>query len=165
MQEAVMAKPAKNYRPEDVSTVTPYLTVSDGAKAIEFYKKAFGARETARMNGPDGKIMHAQIIIGDSTVYLADQMPGGKSPEALGGTPVSLLTYWKDCDAVWRQVIAAGAKEVMPLSDQFWGDRFGQVKDPFGHVWSLATQKEELTEAEIGERAKAAFANMPQPQR
>ena len=152
-----MAKPAKHYRPEDTTTVTPYLTVKGGAQAIEFYKKAFGAEERQRMAGPDGLIMHATLRIGDSTVYLCDEMMGSKSPKTLGGSPVMLHMYLPDADAAWKQAVAAGAKVTQPLADQFWGDRFGLVEDPFGHFWAISTQKEDLTPAEMEERAKAAM--------
>jgi len=155
-----MAKPASNYRPDDVGTVTPYLTIKGAAKAIDFYKKAFDAKETARMAGPDGLIGHASLHIGDSTIYLCDEMMGAKAPPTIGGTPVTLHMYFKDCDAVFNQAVAAGAKVRMPMADQFWGDRFGQVEDPFGHCWSIATQKEDLTSEEVTERAKTAMQNM-----
>ena len=155
-----MAK-ARNYRPEGVGTLTPYLTIKGAAQAIEFYKKAFGAEEKMRMPGPDGKIMHATLKIGDSTLYLCDEMMGSKSPSALGGSPVAIHMYVPDCDATWKQAVQAGAKETMPLADQFWGDRFGMLSDPFGHVWSISTQKEELTPQEMAERGKAAMQNMP----
>jgi PhnB protein len=155
-----MAK-AKNYRPEGVGTITPYLTMKNAAQAIDFYKKAFGAQELMRMGGPDGKIGHATLRIADSTLYLCDEMMGAKSPTTLGGSPVTLHMYVPDCDATWKQAIAAGAKEIMPLEDQFWGDRYGQVQDPFGHLWGISTQKEDLTPEEMNARGKAAMANMP----
>ena len=152
-----MAKPAPNYRPDDVTTVTAYLCIKGAAKAIEFYKKAFDAQEKARMAGPDGMIGHASLQIGDATIYLCDEMMGNKAPTTLGGSPVTLMMYVKDADAVFKQAVAAGAKPRMPVADQFWGDRFGQVEDPFGHSWSIATWKEDLTGDEIMERAKAAM--------
>jgi uncharacterized glyoxalase superfamily protein PhnB len=155
-KEEVMAKPAKNYRPDDVTTITPYLTIKGASKAIDFYKKAFDAEELSRMDGPDGLIMHAAIRIGDATLYLTDEMEGFPSPQTFGGSPVGLHMYVKDCDAVFKKAIAAGAKEVMPMGDQPWGDRYGQLDDPFGHRWGITTQKEELTEDEIGERMQAA---------
>jgi uncharacterized glyoxalase superfamily protein PhnB len=155
-----MAKPAKNYRPEDVGTVTPYLTIKGAAKAIDFYKQAFDAKEQMRMAGPDGLIGHAALRIGDSTIYLCDEMMGSKAPTTIGGSPVTLHMYVKDADATFKQAVAAGAKIRMPLADQFWGDRFGQVEDPFGHLWSISTQKEELTSEEITERAKTAMQQM-----
>ena len=153
---------ARNYRPDGVGTVTPYLTLKGAPEAIEFYKRAFGAEERMRMPGPDGRIMHANLKIGDSTVYLAEEMMGMKAPTSLGGTPVSMHLYVPDCDATWKQAVAAGAKEKMPLQDMFWGDRYGVLEDPFGHVWAVSTQKEELTPQEMGERGKAAMAKMSQ---
>jgi PhnB protein len=125
--------------------LVPHLVVSDGAAAIEFYKKAFGAQETMRMPAEDGKrLMHAQLRIGESTLYLADDFPefcGGKprNPKALGGTPVTIHQYVRDVDASIKRAADAGATVVMPAADMFWGDRYGQVNDPFGHNWSFAT--------------------------
>ena len=118
-------------------TVTPSLFVAGAAKAIDFYKKALGAEEVMRFPAPDGTIMHAEIRIGDSTIMLGDEMPeqGGKSPKSYGGTPVSFFVYRENVDAAWKQAVNAGAKEVMPLADQFWGDRAGCFEDPFGHNW------------------------------
>jgi len=156
-----MAKPAKNYRPDGVTTITAHLSIRGAAQAIDFYKKAFGAEERSRMAMPDGKIGHASLKIGDSIVYLTEEMGDGKSPATLGGSTVTLAMYVPDCDATWKQAITAGAKEIMPLQDQFWGDRWGVVADPFGHKWSISTQKEELTPQEVGERAKVAMQNAP----
>lgn len=141
-------------------TVTPGLTVRDAARAIEFYKRAFGAVEKGRMNGPGGMIVHAEIKIGDSIVFLGDEMPGmgNPSPQKLGGTTVALHIYTEDVDAMYKRAIEAGATERMPLADQFWGDRYGQVTDPFGHAWGIATHKEDLTEAQMMERMKATMA-------
>ena len=145
--------------PKGFHTVTPYLTVNDSARAIDFYKRAFGAQELYRVDGPDGKIAHAEIKIGDSIVMLSDEMPGwSRSPQSLGGTAVNLFLYVKDVDGVFTRAIAAGAKVAMPLSDMFWGDRFGQVTDPFGHIWSLATHKEDVPLEELRERTKVAMA-------
>jgi uncharacterized glyoxalase superfamily protein PhnB len=158
------AKPVKPI-PEGQHTVTPHLIIRGAAEAIEFYKKAFGAKEKARMPGPDGKsIVHSEIQVGDSWVYIVDEMPemGARSPQALGGTPVSFHLYVEDADAVFNQAVAAGAKVQMPLADMFWGDRFGKLADPFGHEWSVATHKEDLTPEEMQKRAAAAFAQMPQ---
>ena len=154
-----MAKPAKNYRPEGVSSITPYLCISGAAQAMDFYKKAFNAVETSRMAGPDGKIAHASLTIGDATIYLCDEMFNARSASTLGGSPVTLHMYVPDCDATWKQAIAAGGKEVMPLQDMFWGDRYGMLSDPFGHKWAITTQKEELTVDEVMERSKAAMPN------
>ena len=117
------------------------------------------------MPGPDGKtIMHAEIQIGNSRVMLSDEMPGmSRSPQSLGGTASSLLLYVDDVDAAWQKAVAAGAKVVMPLADMFWGDRFGQLEDPFGHQWSMATHKEDVSPEEMGKRAQAAFAHAPKP--
>ena len=156
-----MAKPAKNYRPDGVSTITAYLTIQGAAQAIDFYTKAFGAKEQSRMASPDGKVAHACLTIGDSSIYLCDEMPGARSPQTVGGTPVTLHMYVQDCDAVWKQAIAAGGKEIMPMADQFWGDRYGLLADPFGHQWAITTQKEEVSYEEIAERQKAAMQNTP----
>jgi PhnB protein len=141
------------------------LIVNDATEAIEFYKKAFGAEELCRLPGPDGKsIMHAALQIGDSRLFLASEFPqmGARGPEAIGGTPVTIHIYVKDVDTVFNQAVAAGAKVRMPLDNAFWGDRYGQLIDPFGHQWSLATHKEDLTPEEIVERAKAAFGRCSQ---
>jgi len=144
--------------PEGYHTATPYLIIKDAASAIEFYKKAFGATELGRHTGPGGKIMHAEIKIGDSPIMIADELPemGARSPQSLGGSPVSIFLYVEDVDALANQAIAAGAKVLMPVQDQFWGDRFGVVVDPFGHVWDVATHKEDVAPEEIQKRAAAA---------
>jgi PhnB protein len=148
--------------PEGYHTVTPYLAVDGAADAIEFYKKAFGAQETLRMDGPDGSIAHAEIKIGDSLVMLSDPFPQStvKPPNALGGTSASVFLYVEDADEVVKQAVDAGATVTMELQDQFWGDRFGSISDPFGHTWSVATHVEDLTPEEIAERGKAAMAAM-----
>jgi PhnB protein len=156
---------AKNPIPEGLHTITPHLVVKGAAQAIDFYKKAFGAVERARMPGPNGTIMHASIKIGDSSLFLNDEMPGmegGTSPMTVGGTSVALALYVPDCDKVFNQAVSAGAKVTMPLADQFWGDRYGQVKDPYGHLWSIATHMEDLTPQEMEERGRQAMANMGQ---
>jgi PhnB protein len=137
--------------------VTPYLIVRDGARALEFYKKAFGATELLRMPRPDGKIGHAEMKISDGVFMLADETPDGchKSPLALGDTPVSLMFYIPDVDARFAQAVAAGAKVTRPLQDQFYGDRSGTIADPFGHVWTLATHTEDVTEEEMARRMAA----------
>lgn len=126
---------------DGMHSVTPHLVCAGAASAIEFYKKAFNAAEVARMPGPDGKLMHASIRIGDSAVMLVDEMPqhGALGPKALKGSPVTIHLYVEDADAVAAQAVAAGAKSVMPVSEMFWGDRYGQIEDPFGHRWSIAT--------------------------
>ncbi len=142
--------------PEGMHSVTPHLVCSDAAKAIEFYKKAFGAIETARMPAPDGKLMHAAVKIGDSTVMLVDEFPqwGSLGPNALKGTPVTLHLYVKDVDAAFAKAVDAGAAVKMPLADMFWGDRYGQITDPFGHIWSLATHKRDMTPEQMAEEMK-----------
>ncbi len=144
--------------PEGYHTATPYLIVHDGARAIEFYKKAFGATELMRMAGPSGKIGHAEIKIGDSPIMLADEVTemGYRSPQSLGGSPVSILLYVEDVDTVFSQAVAAGAKVQRPVRDQFYGDRLGGVTDPFGHVWYIATHKEDVSPEEMQKRAAAA---------
>jgi PhnB protein len=148
--------------PEGYHTVTPYLAVDDAAEAIEYYRKAFGAEERVRMETPDGNIGHAELAIGDSRVMLSDPFPQGttRSPKELGGTSVSVFMYVEDVDAVVKRAIDAGAKITMEVADQFWGDRFGSVIDPFGHSWSIATHVEDVPPEEMAERAKAAMAAM-----
>jgi PhnB protein len=146
--------------PKGYHTVTPSLMVAGAAKAIDFYKKAFGAEELMRFPGPDGKIMHAEIRIGDSTIMLGDEMPehGGKGPRMLGGTPVGFFVYRENVDAEWKRAIDAGAKEIMPLVDQFWGDRAGCVEDPFGHRWWLAQHIKDMTPEELRQASEAFFS-------
>ena len=148
--------------PEGYHTLTPYLAVDDAAQAIDFYKRAFGAKERMRMPGPEGKIGHAEIQIGDSIVMLSDPFPQStvRSPSDVGGTTASLFMYVDDVDAVVEQAVSAGATVTMEVADQFWGDRFGSIADPYGHTWSIATHVEDLTPEEIAERGKAAMAAM-----
>jgi PhnB protein len=148
--------------PEGYHTLTPYLAVDDAAQAIEYYKKAFGAKERARMEAPDGKIAHAEIEIGDSLVMLSDPFPQAttRPPKELGGTSASVFMYVEDVDAVVKRAVDEGATMTMEVADQFWGDRFGSIQDPFGHSWSIATHIEDLTPEEISERGKAAMAAM-----
>ena len=148
--------------PEGYHSVTPFLAVDDASAAIEFYKRAFGARERARMPGPDGMIAHAELEIGDSLIMLSDPFPHSqtKPPKELGGTTGGVFLYVEDVDAAFQQATEAGATVTMPLEDMFWGDRFGTLTDPFGHSWSLATHKEDLTEEEIAQRGQAAMAQM-----
>ena len=149
--------------PEGYHAITPYITVKDGNRAIEFYKRAFGAEEIMRMPRPDGRgIMHAELKIGDSRLFLGDEMPDGKcrSPESLGGTAVGIFLYVEDVDAVFERAKSAGAEVRMPVADMFWGDRFGTLADPFGHEWSLATHIEDVTPEQMRERAEAFFAQM-----
>lgn len=147
--------------PDGYHTVTPYLCVRGGPQAIEFYKKAFGATEVMRMPAPDGKIGHAELQIGDSRVMLADEFPemGFLSPKSIGGAAVMMHLYVEDADATVVQATGAGAKVTRPVSDQFYGDRGGQVEDPFGHRWYISTHKEDLTFEEVQKRAQAQFAS------
>jgi PhnB protein len=155
-----MAKQVR-YIPEGQHTVTPHLTVKGGAQAIDFYKKAFGATEMHRMTMPGKQeIMHAMLKLGDSFVYLNDEMHTAKSPASLGGSPVTIHLYVEDVDAVFKKAVAAGAKETMPPMDMFWGDRYAKVTDPFGHEWSIATHKEDVPPQEMGKRAQEAMAKM-----
>ena len=144
--------------PDGYHTATPYLIIKDAAKAIEFYKKAFGAKEMMRMSQPDGRIGHAEIKIGDSPIMLADEFPemGARSPQSLGGSPVSILLYVEDVNACAEQAVAAGAKVVRPVKDQFYGDRSGSFEDPFGHQWHIATHVEDVAPEEMHKRAAAA---------
>jgi PhnB protein len=148
--------------PEGYHSLTPYLAVEDADKAIEFYKDAFGAQELLRMPGPDGKIAHAELEIGDSKLMLSDPFPQSnvKPPSERGGPTASIFMYVEDVDAIFEQGQRAGAKVVSELEDLFWGDRFGTLSDPFVHVWSIATHKEDLSEEEMAERSKAAMAEM-----
>ena len=143
--------------PEGYHSVTPYLVLKGAADAIEFYKKAFGAIELFRMDH-EGKIGHAELKIGDSPIMLADENPemGYRGPEAYGGTPVSLMIYVDDVDKIYPQAIAAGGVELKPLQDWFYGDRSGTLKDPFGHVWTISTHKEDVTPEEMDKRMAAA---------
>ncbi len=145
--------------PEGFHTATPHLVVSDAAAAIEFYQKAFGAEEVSRMPGPEGKIMHAAIRIGDSPVMLNDEFPdmGTVGPKAIGGTAVTIHLYVKEADAMWDSATKAGAKVVVPIDDMFWGDRYGVIEDPFGHRWSIATHTQDLTPEQVMEGAQKAF--------
>jgi PhnB protein len=145
--------------PEGYSTVTPYLIVKGAAEAIDFYQKALGAREMMRFAEPGGKVGHAEIKIGDSVIMLADEYPdmGYVGPKTIGGTPVSLVLYVEDVDTSFDRAIAAGAKALRPVKDQFYGDRSGTMADPFGHVWTIATHKEDVSSAEMQRRMKAAM--------
>jgi PhnB protein len=148
--------------PEGYHTVTPALTVRGAAQAIDFYTRAFGARELGRMPAPDGQqIWHAELQIGDARLMLADEFPdmGGHAPESLGGTPVSLHLYVEDADAVVQRAVDAGATVIQPVMDAFWGDRYGKLKDPFGHEWSIATHVEDVSEEEMRRRAEAFAAS------
>lgn len=145
--------------PEGYHTVTPYLIIKGAAAAIEFYKKVFGATEVMRMADPSGRIGHAEVKIGDSHVMLADEDPmrGIRSPQSIGGSPVTILLYVEDVDSTVGQAVAAGAKLTRPVEDQFYGDRSGGLEDPFGHIWYVATHKEDVAPEEMKRRA-AAFS-------
>jgi PhnB protein len=144
--------------PEGYHSITPYLAIAGAADAIAFYKKAFGATEVMRMAAPGGKVGHAEVEIGGSRIMLSDEYPdmGFRGPKAIGGSPVGLHLYVEDVDAVTRQAVAAGAKELRPVKDQFYGDRTGSIEDPFGHVWHIATHKEDLSPDELKRRAAEA---------
>jgi PhnB protein len=146
---------AVNYIPQGYHTATPYLIVKGAARAIDFYKQAFGATELMRFAGPGGSIGHAEIRIGDSPIMLADEMPqmGYRSPAALGGSPVSVMLYVPDVDKVVERAVKAGAKVERPVADQFYGDRSGTIHDPFGHVWTVLTHKEDVSPEEMQRRA------------
>jgi PhnB protein len=147
---------------EGQHTLTAHLIINGADRAIEFYKKAFGAEVTAPPHHtPDGKVMHAELKIGDSTLMLADEFPGmAKSPQELGGSPVVLNLYTDNVDKVFNQAVAAGATVTMPLANQFWGDRYGQIRDPFGHSWALGQHVEDVAPAEMERRANEAFSQM-----
>jgi PhnB protein len=149
--------------PDGFHSLTPHIVVTDGVAAIEFYKKAFGARENSRLMSPDGKaLMHAQLTIGNSVLMLASEFPpNALSPKSRGGTSVFLHIYTEDADAAFDRAVKAGCVIKMPMSDTFWGDRYGCVEDPFGHQWSIATHKHDWTQEQIAENAKAFFATMP----
>ena len=146
--------------PEGYHTATPYLVLQNAASAIEFYKKAFGATELMRLASPGGKIGHAEIKIGDSPIMLADEFPemGYRGPRALGGSPVSIMLYVEDVDTFFDQAVAAGATIKRPVKDEFYGDRAGNIEDPFGHVWTIATHKEDVSPEEIEKRFVAVMA-------
>jgi PhnB protein len=140
--------------PDGYHTATPYLVVHDAAAAIEFYKKAFNAEEIGRFATPDGKVGHAEIRVGDSPIMLADECPqfGARSAKSFGGTPVSIMLYVRDVDAVYQQAIAAGATVLVPVSNKFYGDRSGCLTDPFGHQWTISTHVEDVSHEEVKRR-------------
>ena len=145
-----------NHIPEGYHSVTPYLVIDGAADALEFYKKAFGATELMRMPGPGGKIGHAEIMIGDSHIMLADEHPdeGHRGPKSIGGTPVGIMLYVPDVDAMFRTAISLGAKETRPVENQFYGDRSGSLTDPFGHNWMISTHVEDVAPEEMERRMK-----------
>lgn len=149
--------------PDGYHSVTPYLTVRDAARALEFYKQAFGAKEKGAMKGPDGKIMHAEIVIGDSIIMLADEFPefGSLSPQSIGGSPMGLHVYVEDVDSAFDRAVKAGANVEMPVADMFWGDRYGKLRDPFGHKWSIGTHKADLSMEEIEKAQEEFMAKLP----
>src|SRR3989442_13818014 len=144
--------------PRGMHTVTPYLVIGGAAKAIEFYKKAFGAKEVSRQPMPDGTLMHAMIQIGDSMIMMSDEFPGGdsKSPTSAGATTANLHIYSKDVDKLWNQAVSAGAKPTLPLDNQFWGERYGKLQDPFGHIWSVSMVVK-MSESEREAKRQAAM--------
>ena len=156
---------AVNPIPAGHGTVTPSIIVKGAAKAIDWYKKALGAEEVSRFEGPDGRIMHAEIKIGDSPIMMGDEMPdyNVRGPATLGGTPVSFFIYTANVDAAWKRAVDAGAKVGQPLADQFWGDRAGMLADPAGYTWWISTRKEDLTPAELRQRADEMFKQMAPP--
>lgn len=148
--------------PDGYHTLTPFLTVRDAARAIEFYKNAFGAIDRGAAKGPDGKIMHAELMIGDSIIMLSDEYPefGALSPLSSGGAGMGLHIYIDGVDAAFDRAVKAGAQVTMPVSDQFWGDRYGKLKDPFGHVWSIATHTKDMSEEEMKRNMDEAMSKM-----
>ena len=151
-----MSKNNVNYVPEGRNSVTPYLIVKNAAKAIDYYKNVFGATELMRMGGPDGKVGHAELRIGDSVIMLADEnvAMGNRSAESIGASPVSLYVYLPDVDKTVEKAIAGGAKNLKPVEDQFYGDRSGFLRDPFGHLWGIGPHKEDVSVQEIEKRMK-----------
>ena len=150
--------------PDGYHAVTPYLIIKGAARAIDFYKRVFGATVSVRMDGPDGKVGHAELKIGDSIVMLADEFPnmGHRSPESLGGTGVSLLLYVDHVDETFKRATSEGGKELQPIRNQFYGDRSGTVQDPFGHVWTIATHVEDVSPEEMKRRSEEYMkANAP----
>jgi PhnB protein len=148
--------------PDGYHSITPYLIVDDAAKALQFYEKAFGATELMRIEGPDGRIGHAEMKIGDSAIMLADEYPtmGYRSPTSLGGAGVSLMVYVDKADETFQQALSCGAQEIQPVKDQFYGDRSGTVKDPFGHVWTISTHMEDIAPDELRRRAERVMQEM-----
>jgi PhnB protein len=151
--------------PKGYTTVTPYLIVRGAAKALEFYARAFGAKEKVRMPGPGGAVMHAEMKIGDAMVMLADENLewGAKAPESLSGSPTHVMLYVRDADAFVARAVAAGATVEMPLENMFWGDRYGKIRDPFGHAWSVATHVEDVGGREMGRRMEIWMQQMARP--
>jgi len=149
--------------PEGYHTITPFLTVRDAARAIEFYKQAFGAVEKGVMKGPDGKVMHAELRIGDSIIMLSDEFPeyGALSPQSTGGVGMGLHIYLDGVDAAFDRAVKAGAKVEMPVADMFWGDRYGKLADPFGHKWSIGTHIRDMSTKDIEKAQEEFMSKMP----
>lgn len=147
--------------PDGYHSVTPYLFIKGAAKALDFYQKAFGAKVRMKMDAPGGMVGHAEIVIGNSAIMLADECPEmqARSPQTIGGTAVGIHLYVEDVDKVFNQAVAAGAKVITPVENKFYGDRSGGLADPFGHMWYVSTHKEDLSPEEIGKRAAALFGN------
>jgi uncharacterized glyoxalase superfamily protein PhnB len=158
MEVFMSAKPI----PEGYHTLTPFLIVRNAARAIEFYKQAFGAQERGVAKGPDGKVMHAEVKIGDSVIMLSDEYPefGSLSPQSVGGSPMGLHIYIENVDAAFDRAVKAGAQVEMPVMDQFWGDRYGKLKDPFGHKWSIATHVNDMSADEMKRSMDDAMSKM-----
>ena len=167
--KAKSKKPAAKTRakvtpiPPGYRTITPHLTVKGAKDAIAFYKNAFGAKDRGTMLGPDGMVMHSSLQIGDSVVMLNDEFPMSKSPTSLKGTPVTIHVYVNNADQAWKKALSAGAKVIMPLQDQFWGDRYGVLIDPFGHMWSIASRKEVVSTKEMNKRMASMGSGPPSP--
>ena len=151
-----MAKAAKPV-PDGFHSITPHLALDNAAKTIDWYRRAFGAQEVRRSDGPDGKVLHCELRIGNSLIMVNDVMSGAKGPQALGGTPAGLWLYVEDCDSAFARAVDAGAQVQVPLADQFWGDRGGAIADPEGYTWWIATRKEDLQPAELEQRAEEFF--------
>jgi uncharacterized glyoxalase superfamily protein PhnB len=158
MEACMSVKPI----PEGYHTLTPFLTVRNAERAIEFYKQAFGAQERGVAKGPDGKVMHAEVKIGDSVIMLSDEYPefGALSPQSVGGSPMGLHIYIENVDAAFDRAVKAGAQVEMPVADQFWGDRYGKLKDPFGHKWSIATHVKDMSADEMKRSMDDAMSKM-----
>jgi len=159
-----MATKAKRAVPEGYHTITPQLTLDEAPRAIDWYKKALGAEEVSRATGPDGKVLHADLRIGDSRIMVNDPVMGNKGPKGFGGSPAALWIYVEDCDALFNRAVGAGGQIKMPMGDQFWGDRCGSLQDPSGYTWTIATHKEDLTPQEMKQRQEEflkQFAQQP----
>jgi PhnB protein len=158
---------ARSPIPEGFHTITPHLIFDDAARAIDWYRQALGAEEKSRALGPDGKVIHAELQIGDSRIMLNDAMGGGRSAATIGGSPIGFWIYVADCDALYNRAVAAGGEvpggPMGQMMDQFWGDRSGTITDPFGYQWTIATRKEDLTREEMDRRGQEFFKNFGAP--